>query len=92
MSEDAVRARITAFWDAAAPGYDCPDNVAAPGTSEHTDWVAALTAVLPGTPGRVLDVGTGTCLSRPGAMARCRLIGSARQKSKLTAAADRSTR
>ena len=52
--------RITAFWDAVAPGYETPDNVAAPATAEYANWVGALRSVLPAAPARILDVGTGT--------------------------------
>ena len=52
--------RITAFWDAVAPGYETPDNVAAPGTAEYANWVEALRSVLPASPARILEVGTGT--------------------------------
>lgn len=52
--------RITAFWNTVAPYYETPDNVAAVGTADYAKWVEALRSVLPASPARVLDVGTGT--------------------------------
>jgi ubiquinone/menaquinone biosynthesis C-methylase UbiE len=52
--------RITAFWNAVAPNYETADNVAPVGTADYANWVAALGSLLPATPTRVLDVGTGT--------------------------------
>jgi SAM-dependent methyltransferase len=52
--------RITAFWDTVAPDYETPDNVVPVGTADYAKWVEALRSVLPASPARVLDVGTGT--------------------------------
>jgi SAM-dependent methyltransferase len=52
--------RITAFWNTVAPNYETPDNVAPAGTAGYAKWVEALRSVLPTSPARVLDVGTGT--------------------------------
>lgn len=60
MTSSAVQGQITAFWDVVAPGYDSPDNVALPGTTDYDHWVEALRSVLPEPPAKVLDVGTGT--------------------------------
>ncbi len=60
MNSSAVQAQITAFWDAVAPHYDSPDNVALPGSAGYEHWVQALRSVLPKPSARVLDVGTGT--------------------------------
>ncbi|MEQ4209765.1 class I SAM-dependent methyltransferase [Actinopolymorpha sp. B9G3] len=57
---DAVQARITAFWNVLASGYNTADNVAAPGSSEYTAWLETVRSLLPETPSDVLDVGTGT--------------------------------
>ena len=43
-----------------APNYESPDNVAPVGTADYAKWVEALRSVLPTSPTRVLDVGTGT--------------------------------
>jgi NADPH:quinone reductase-like Zn-dependent oxidoreductase/SAM-dependent methyltransferase len=51
---------ITAFWNTVAPNYETPDNVAPVGTPGYAAWVEALRSVLPASPARVLDVGTGT--------------------------------
>jgi len=58
MPED--QRRITAFWNTVAPNYETPDNVAPVGTADYAKWVEALRSVLPASPARVLDVGTGT--------------------------------
>lgn len=60
MSDRDVQRRITAFWDVVAPGYNSPDNVAAPGSADYDRWLEALARVLPSAPSEVLDVGTGT--------------------------------
>jgi len=60
MNSFSVQGRITAFWDVVAPRYDSPGNVAAPGSPDYVHWVDALRSVLPASPARVLDVGTGT--------------------------------
>lgn len=60
MSDRDVQRRITAFWDLVAPGYDSPENVAAPGGADYDRWLHALARVLPSAPSQVLDVGTGT--------------------------------
>lgn len=52
--------RITGFWNTVAPNYETTDNVAPAGTADYANWVAALRSVLPGSPTRILDVGTGT--------------------------------
>jgi SAM-dependent methyltransferase len=52
--------RITAFWNTVAPVYETPDNVAPVGTADYAKWVEALRSVLPASPARVLDAGTGT--------------------------------
>src|SRR5258708_620287 len=52
--------RITAFWNTVAPDYESPGNVAPVGTADYAKWVEALRSVLPTSPARVLDVGTGT--------------------------------
>ena len=52
--------RITAFWNTVAPNYESPGNVARVGTADYAKWVEALRSVLPTSPARVLDVGTGT--------------------------------
>jgi len=52
--------RITAFWNTVAPNYESPGNVAPVGTADYAKWVEALRSVLPTSPARVLDVGTGT--------------------------------
>jgi len=60
MNSSPVQDQITAFWDVVAPRYDCPDNVASPGSDDYDHWVDALRSVLPASPAKVLDVGTGT--------------------------------
>lgn len=60
MNDPDVQRSITAFWDAVAPHYDSPENVAAPGSEDYDRWRAALAMTLPAAPARVLDVGTGT--------------------------------
>ncbi len=60
MDSSTVQDQITAFWDVVAPGYDSPDNVAAPSSADYDHWVEALRSVLPTPSARVLDVGTGT--------------------------------
>jgi SAM-dependent methyltransferase len=57
---DAVQARITAFWNVLAPGYNTADNVAAPGSEEYTAWLETVRSLLPEASCDVLDVGTGT--------------------------------
>jgi SAM-dependent methyltransferase len=52
--------RITGFWNTVAPNYETTDNVAPAGTADYANWVAALGSVLPSSPTRILDVGTGT--------------------------------
>lgn len=60
MNNSPVQDQITAFWDAVAPRYDSPDNVASPGSADYEHWIDALRSLLPASPARVLDVGTGT--------------------------------
>lgn len=60
MNSSTVQGHITAFWDVVARRYDSPDNVAAPGSADYDHWVDALRSLLPASPARVLDVGTGT--------------------------------
>jgi ubiquinone/menaquinone biosynthesis C-methylase UbiE len=55
-----VQSQIDQFWNAVAPHYDSPDNVAAAGTAEYANWLDSLRPLLPDPPARVLDVGTGT--------------------------------
>lgn len=60
MADDDVQQAITSFWNVVAPGYDGPDNVAAPGSADYLAWQEEIRALLPEPPGDVLDVGTGT--------------------------------
>lgn len=60
MNMPEGQGRITAFWNTVAPVYETPDNVAPVGTADYAKWVEALRSVLPASPARVLDVGTGT--------------------------------
>jgi ubiquinone/menaquinone biosynthesis C-methylase UbiE len=60
MNMPEGQGRITAFWNTVAPDYETPDNVAPVGTADYAKWVDALRSVLPASPARVLDVGTGT--------------------------------
>jgi SAM-dependent methyltransferase len=60
MNMPEGQGRITAFWNTVAPDYEAPDNVAPVGTADYAKWVDALRSVLPASPARVLDVGTGT--------------------------------
>ena len=60
MSTDSVQEQMTAYWDERAPAYH-----AAQQREGHVDralplWRAALEAVLPPAPARVLDLGTGS--------------------------------
>jgi ubiquinone/menaquinone biosynthesis C-methylase UbiE len=57
---DSAQERITSFWNVVGPGYNTPDNVAAPGSPEYAAWREAIRSVLPGEPCDLLDVGTGT--------------------------------
>src|SRR5512135_2854654 len=66
MPADDLKARLTASWDAGAPGYDATPRH---GLRHDDEWVAwrRLVAAMLGDPGhagvprlRVLDVGTGT--------------------------------
>ncbi len=50
MNSSPVQDQITAFWDAVAPRYDSPDNVASPGSDDYDHWVDALRSVLPASP------------------------------------------
>lgn len=60
MDMPESQGRITAFWNSVAPNYETPDNVPPVGTAGYANWVEALRSVLPASPARVLDVGTGT--------------------------------
>jgi SAM-dependent methyltransferase len=60
MADEDVQARITTFWNVVAPGYDSPENVAVAGGVDYDRWSQAIAALLPISPARVLDVGTGT--------------------------------
>jgi 2-polyprenyl-3-methyl-5-hydroxy-6-metoxy-1,4-benzoquinol methylase len=71
-----IQTQITAFWDTVAPAYDCPDNVASPGTPGYDHWTEALRFLLPVPPTRVVDVGAGTgFLARIAAELGHRVIG-----------------
>ncbi|MFE9833934.1 class I SAM-dependent methyltransferase [Streptomyces sp. NPDC005551] len=53
-------AAITAYWDAAAPGFDDEPDHGLKATHTRAAWADLLTAWLPTDPADVLDVGCGT--------------------------------
>lgn len=55
-----MQARITAFWNVVAPGYNTPDNVATRGSAAYDAWRETIRSLLPSAPSDLLDVGTGT--------------------------------
>lgn len=53
-------AAITAYWDAAAPGFDDEPDHGLRDTATRVAWAGRLAAWLPPAPADVLDVGCGT--------------------------------
>src|SRR5438128_7995170 len=56
----SVQSKITAMWDRASEQYDTHVGHGMNHGRELRAWTAALKALLPPPPARVLDVGTGT--------------------------------